>query len=117
MARPGGGQRPHVAPPDPQPGLEKDLPRLDLLRLIAILRRRFPVLLLGAVLGALLGYTVSLMLPRTYTATATLLVFQTSSVGNVQLGDLMASERLARTYADLLTRHPVLSQTIADLHL
>jgi len=90
---------------------------VDLLRLGAIIRRRFLLLIAGVAIAALLSFAVSSVLPRTYMATATLLVFQTSNVGNVQLGDLMTSERLAATYANLLTRHPVLTQTIAELHL
>jgi non-specific protein-tyrosine kinase len=90
---------------------------VDLIRLIALARRRLPLLVIGTLLAALASYAVSSVLPRTYSATATLLVFQTSTVGTAQLGDLMASERLAHTYANLMTRRPVLDQTIADLQL
>ncbi|MFN8524202.1 MAG: Wzz/FepE/Etk N-terminal domain-containing protein [Chloroflexota bacterium] len=63
----------------------------------------------GALLLGALSYVVSTLIPPTYAATATVLVQQqATSVSGPQYQDVLASERLARTYAQMVLTQPVL---------
>lgn len=64
------------------------------------------------------SYAVSRSIPPEYRAIATLLVNQVQgSGGGASYTDIMTSERLARTYGELMRKRPVLEKTITELQL
>ena len=66
------------------------------------------VLVLGALIGAGSAYAVSQLMTPIYRATATLLVNQTQIPGVIAYNDVLTSERLTKTYRELITQRPVL---------
>jgi len=82
-----------------------------------LLRRRWWLLLLGPVAAGLGAYLVSRALTPIYEASATILVNQTQVPGVVQYNDVLTSERLTNTYAELVERRPILTDVIARLDL
>jgi non-specific protein-tyrosine kinase len=84
----------------------------------SMLRRWLWLLLLGTLLSAAIGFGVSRTLTPMYQATVTMLVNQAQeTTGLTSYNDIQTSERLARTYAELIKKRPVVEQVIADLHL
>ena len=63
------------------------------------------------------AYLVSSSLPKVYEAKVTLLVGQSSSSSTPNYNDLLASQRISQTYADLATTGTILGQVIADAGL
>jgi non-specific protein-tyrosine kinase len=91
---------------------------VELKHYLDLIRRWLWLLLLGVGLGAASAFIVSRLQPPVYQATTTLLVSeapQGSAASDYQA--LLTSERLARTYAQLLTSRPVLEDVIVRLHL
>ena len=85
--------------------------------IINLARRWLGWVLLGGLLGALAGYGLSLVLAPVYEAKATLLLNQAANPAGPQLNDLLAADRLGKTYADLILRRDVLAQAIQELNL
>lgn len=81
---------------------------MELRGYIDVLRRRWWLLILGPLLAAGAAYFVSNSLTPTYQASTTLLVNQTQVPGVVQYNDVLTSERLTNTYAELVERTPIL---------
>jgi succinoglycan biosynthesis transport protein ExoP len=76
------------------------------------------LVLLGTVLAAAAGYGVSSSMPPIYLARATLLVNQAQgATALATYNDVLTSERLARTYGELLRTEPILEQVIGDMRL
>lgn len=90
---------------------------MELRGYIDLLRRRWWMLLLGPLLAGASAYMVSDSMTPTYSATATLLVNQTQVPGVVQYNDILTSERLTNTYAELVDRDPILREVIRRLGL
>jgi non-specific protein-tyrosine kinase len=90
---------------------------VELRYLFNLARRWLGWVLLGGLLGALAGYGLSLALAPVYEAKATLLLNQAANPAGPQLNDLLAADRLGKTYADLLLRRDVLAQAIQELNL
>jgi capsular exopolysaccharide synthesis family protein len=63
------------------------------------------------------AYFVSRLMTPVYQATATLLVNQSQSPGSIAYYDVLTSERLTKTYRELITKGPVLETVIEDLNL
>jgi succinoglycan biosynthesis transport protein ExoP len=82
-------------------------------RLLATLRRWWWLLLLGIALGGGASYVVSRTMTPIYRATTTLLVNQTQTPGVIAYNDILTSERLTKTYSELVTKRPVLEAVIA----
>lgn len=80
-------------------------------------RRRFWLLALGPLLAALAAYAVSRSLTPIYDATATIFVNQTQVPGVVQYNDVLASERLTNTYAELVERRALLDEAAKRLSI
>ena len=72
------------------------------------------VLALGALIGGAGAYAVSQSMTPIYRATATLLVNQTQSPGVIAYNDVLTSERLTKTYRELITQRPVLEQVVEE---
>jgi len=70
------------------------------------------VLALGALIGGAGAYGVSQVMPPIYRATATLLVNQTQIPGVIAYNDVLTSERLTKTYRELITQRPVLENVV-----
>jgi non-specific protein-tyrosine kinase len=85
-------------------------------RYLGIVRRWLWVLICVPVLGASAAFGLSKLSTPVYEASLTLWVSQASAAGQ-QYTDILAAERLAKTYGALLTKRPVLQQTITALHL
>jgi non-specific protein-tyrosine kinase len=85
--------------------------------LINLARRRLWLVVLGGLLGALAGYGLSLALAPVYEAKATLLLNQAANPAGPQLNDLLAADRLGKTYADLILRRDILTLAIQELNL
>ncbi len=75
------------------------------------------LILLCAALAAISAYLVSRSMPRTYEASTTLLVNQAQTPGTVAYNDVLTSERLTKTYGELIRKRPVLDSAIASLNL
>jgi succinoglycan biosynthesis transport protein ExoP len=90
---------------------------VELTRLFALGRRWWWLLLLGLAIGCGAGYVVSRAMTPIYRASATLLVNETQTPGTLAYNDILTSERLTRTYRELITQRPVLEDVIADLKL
>jgi capsular polysaccharide biosynthesis protein len=85
----------------------------ELSRLARGVQRLWWLVLGCTVVGATIGYAVSQQTTPVYTATTTLLVGETLTAESVNADDIRASQTLARTYADLARRQPVM-QGVAD---
>lgn len=75
------------------------------------------LLILAAILAGALAFGVSHFIAPTYAASTTLLIDEAPHTGSDDYNSLLASERLARTYAQLLTEQPILEATIERLEL
>ncbi len=96
------------------PGQDVDV---DLSRYFQILRRWWWLLALCAVLAAGSAYLVSARMQPVYSASATLLVQQAPATNISDYNSLMTSERLARTYVEMVTAKPVFEAAAAALGL
>lgn len=87
---------------------------MELTRYLRFVQRWWWLMVLGVTLGALTGYGVSHLLTPTYRSTATLLVNETQVPGTIAYNDILTSERLTKTYRELITKRPVLEQVIEE---
>jgi len=76
-----------------------------------LLRKWFWLVILGALLAGGLAFVVSRNMTPVYQASTTLLVTPGSTQALDNYSSLIASERLAQTYAELLRSGPVLQET------
>lgn len=90
---------------------------MDLRHQLASLRSSLPFLVASAVLAGVLAFFVSGMLARTYEAKSTLIIGQSLSAVNPDYSQLLASQQLSNTYAQLATTRPLLVNVITQLGL
>ena len=86
---------------------------MELRRQISVLRAWIWLLLGSVVLAAGAAYLVSINLPKVYEGRVTLIVGQSTQATNPDLNQLLASQRLSQTYAELATTGPLLQEVIA----
>jgi capsular exopolysaccharide synthesis family protein len=90
---------------------------MEILRYARFLRRWWWLLVVGLLLGGAGSYAVSRLLTPIYRASATVLVNQTQVPGTIAYNDILTSERLTKTYSELIKKRPVLEAVIAELAL
>jgi len=90
---------------------------MEIVRYARFVRRWWWLLALGLVLGGASSYAVSQLLTPTYRASATVLVNQTQVPGTIAYNDILTSERLTKTYRELIKKRPVLETVIDELAL
>jgi non-specific protein-tyrosine kinase len=76
-----------------------------------LLRKWLWLIILGALLAGGLAFVISRNMTPVYQASTTLLVAPGSAQALDNYSSLIASERLARTYAELLSSGPVVQET------
>jgi capsular exopolysaccharide synthesis family protein len=81
-------------------------------KLLAILRRWWWLLLLGIIVGGGASFAVSQAMTPIYRASTTLLINQTQTPGVIAYNDVLTSERLTKTYRELVTKRPVLQEVV-----
>ena len=85
---------------------------MELRRQISVLRSWFWLLVLSAILAGAAAYLVSINLPKVYEGRVTLIVGQSTQATNPDLNQLLASQRLSQTYAELATTSPLVQKVI-----
>ena len=90
---------------------------MELRRQIAIIRSRLPLVVVSAVLAAAAAFVVSTLQPNVYEAKATLIVGQSLSAVSTDYNQLLVSQRLSTTYANVATKRPILKSVIDQLGL
>ncbi len=90
---------------------------MELRRQGAVLRANLWLIVVGTLIAALIALVGSGFLPRVYEAQATLLVGQSLTVVNPDYNQLLASQRLSQTYAEVATTRPILERVISDVRL
>ena len=90
---------------------------MDLRRQIAIIRAWLPLLIASVVLAAGAAYLVTSQLPKTYEAKVKLMVGQSLSAADPDYTQILVSQRLATTYAGMVTNRPILDSVITKLGL
>jgi polysaccharide biosynthesis transport protein len=90
---------------------------VDLRRQIVIVRAWLPLLVVAVVLAAGAAYVISGALPKVYEAKARLNVGQSLSAVNPDYNQLLVSQRLSTTYAEVATTRPILEAVIKELDL
>ena len=89
----------------------------DLRRYLALAWRWAWLMILAAVLSAAAAYLVSKRMTPVYQASTTLLISQATNNQTTDYNSILTSERLASTYAEMITQRPVLEAVIQKLHL
>ena len=90
---------------------------MDILRELAILRSRLPVIIIVVIVAAVAAFGYSNVQPKVYEADATLVVGQSLSAVSPDYTTLLASQSLSTTYATVATTRPQLQQVIDSLKL
>jgi len=90
---------------------------VELVHYLRLLRRWLWLLVAGVIVGAGAAYGVSQAMTPVYRASTTLLVNQTQTPGVIAYNDVLASERLTKTYGQLMRNAPVLDAVVDDLGL
>lgn len=91
---------------------------MELRRYASLLRRWLWLIILFSGMAAGSAFIVSSLTTPVYEATTTLLINQAPSTGaSPDYNSLLTSERLAKTYRELLTKRPVLQKVIASLNI
>lgn len=76
------------------------------------------LIVLGTLLGAGIAYVSSRLTTPVYAASTTLLVNEAPSSGKTaDYTSILTSERLARTYSEMMTKQPVLEEALKNLNL
>jgi len=89
---------------------------VEIRRYARLLRKWLWLIIISAVLAGAIAYGVSRRSTPIYEASATLMVNQASNPASTAgYSDILTSERLARTYANLLTSWPVIDETARRL--
>jgi succinoglycan biosynthesis transport protein ExoP len=86
---------------------------VELRKQIGVIRSWFWLIVASVLLASATAYLVSNALPKVYEGRVTLIVGQSTQAANPDLNQLLASQRLSQTYADLATTSPLLEQVIA----
>ena len=107
----------HPGPPTPPPMYQTVAPVADLRQYLWVLRRWLWLIVLCTALAAVSAFFVSSQMTPVYSSTATLLVHQAPSTGTSDYTAILTSERLARTYAQMVTGRSVMEEVIAQLDL
>jgi non-specific protein-tyrosine kinase len=79
--------------------------------------RWYWLLILAAMLAAVTAFLVSKRMTPVYQASTKLLVNEAPTARNADYNSILTSERLARTYSEMLTTNPVIEGVIKDLGL
>lgn len=82
-----------------------------------IIRKWLWLIILVTLSAAGVARAVSINTPSTYRASATLLINEADSPTSATYQDILSSERVARTYAELLRKRPIFEGTAARLGL
>jgi succinoglycan biosynthesis transport protein ExoP len=90
---------------------------LSIRQQLAIARLRFPILVLGMLVAGIPAFLLASSLPRTYQASATMIVGESVSGANPDYNALLAGQRLSATYALLATTRPLLDRVVQQLRL
>jgi capsular exopolysaccharide synthesis family protein len=90
---------------------------MELRHYLSILWKWAWLLIWAPALAAIVSYSVSRQIQPVYRASATLLVSQAGGSSSLDYSSLLTSERVAKTYAELLTKRPLLEKVIGDLQL
>ncbi len=91
---------------------------MELRHQLAFLRSSLPLIAIGTLVGVLAAFLVSSVLPRSYQSQATLLVGQAANPGTTaDYNQLLISQRLSQTYAQLVTLPDIASGVIKELNL
>jgi capsular exopolysaccharide synthesis family protein len=90
---------------------------MELRQYIAIIWHRLWLLLLGVVVAGGAAFLVSRNMDPVYRSSVHLLINQAPSESGTEFGQIQVSERLARTYRDLIQKRPILEETISRLNL
>ncbi len=90
---------------------------VELQGVVSTLLRKWWVILLGAVLAGLVGYFVATSQAPVYSATTSLFVGRPIESAQLNRFDIENSLQLARIYADIARRQPVLAATVEALGL
>jgi capsular exopolysaccharide synthesis family protein len=90
---------------------------MELRQYLEFLKRRLPLLLILPLLAGLAAYFGTQQVTPTYRATTSVLVNQTQAPGVLQYNDILTSERLTSTYAQMVELRPIISQVNEQLGL
>lgn len=90
---------------------------MDLRRQINIVRHWLWLIVLSVILASVAAYVISNSLPKVYEARTTLIVGQSLSSVDPNLNQILASQRLSQTFAQLATTTPVLGNVVNRLGL
>lgn len=91
--------------------------QLNVRRYLLVLRHWWWLILGCAILAALAAFIISSQMMPVYSASVTLLVHQSPSSSGNDYNAILISEKLARTYAQMLTGRPVLDAVIEQAGL
>jgi non-specific protein-tyrosine kinase len=89
----------------------------DFRRYFALIWRWWWMIGLATLLAAVTAYLVSQRMTPIYQASTTLLINEASANRTTDYTSILTSERLARTYTEMLSKKPVLQAVIDDLGL
>lgn len=102
----------------PKPYRDRSFPRANELQTyVTMVWSYLWLIALLTFLGAILAFGISQIIPKSYRTTTTLLIDEGVNSGPTDYNSVLASERKARTYAQLLVEEPVLRATIERLSL
>jgi non-specific protein-tyrosine kinase len=90
---------------------------LDLRRQIAIVRRLFPLVIISVILSGATAFIGANMQQKLYESDATLIVGESLTAANPDYNQLLASQRLSKTYATVATTRPLLTRVIDKVGL
>ncbi len=90
---------------------------MELRRHWFVLVRWWWLVALSTIVAAAVSYAVSRQLTPVYSAASLIMVDQAQNPVTADYNSVLASEQLTRTYGQLLTTEPILTSTIAQLHL
>lgn len=90
---------------------------MELARYLLLIRKWWWLLVAGTLVAGVASYGISKTLTPIYSSTATLLVNQTQVPGTIAYNDILTSERLTRTYKELIGKSLVLEEVSDRLDL
>jgi succinoglycan biosynthesis transport protein ExoP len=90
---------------------------IDLRKYIHLLTKWWWLVILVGLVTGILGYIISKNLTPYYASSATVLINQAPATQTTDYSSVMMSERLAKTYAQMMVKGSVLDQVIKQLNL